>query len=178
MSKRVDAKITCPSCDHQFDFSLYRSIWGEYPENRELVMSDKINVATCPSCRKSTKLTFPFIYTNAKQFFAVWWEPHYDPQIDEDSKGYSKMLGQGNYLSTAPRIKEWTEFKQTILKFENGTSKGNPGVASNEMKEQMEGFLKHFQDKNTKKGKSGCLGVILLFLSLSTSILLLFSYIN
>jgi len=68
MSKRIDAKITCPNCSHQFDFTLYRSIWGEYPENRELVMSDKINVATCPSCKKSTKLAYPFIYTNAKQF--------------------------------------------------------------------------------------------------------------
>ena len=35
MSKRVEAKITCPNCDHQFDFTLYRSIWGEYSENRE-----------------------------------------------------------------------------------------------------------------------------------------------
>lgn len=63
MSKRIEAKISCPGCVNQFDFTLYRTIWGEYPENRELVMSDKINVATCPNCKKATKLPyllFPF----------------------------------------------------------------------------------------------------------------------
>jgi Zn ribbon nucleic-acid-binding protein len=127
MSKRIEAKITCPNCTNQFDFTLYRSIWGEYPENRELVMSNQINVATCPSCNYSTKLQYPFIYTNADQHFAVWWEPEFDPQIDSDSKAYSKMMGEGNYLASAPRIKSWGEFKETILKFENGQLKGNPG---------------------------------------------------
>jgi Zn ribbon nucleic-acid-binding protein len=58
MSKRIEAKITCPNCRNQFDFTLYRSIWGENPENRELVMSNKINVATCPSCSQPTKLQY------------------------------------------------------------------------------------------------------------------------
>lgn len=172
MSKRVEAKITCPACGNQFDYSLYRSIWGEYPENRDLVMSDKINVATCPNCQKSTKLDFPFIYTNAKHFFAVWWEPHFDPQIDKDSEGYTKMMGAGNYLATAPRIKNWAEFKQTIIKFETGALKGDPGTISKEMKEQMDGFLNHLQKKSIKKEKSGCLGIILLLLSISASLLL------
>jgi len=170
MSKRIDAQITCPNCSHQFDFTLYRSIWGEYPENRELVMSDKINVATCPSCKKSTKLAYPFIYTNAKQFFAVWWEPYYDVQIDKDAEGYQNMLGAGNYLATAPRVKDWTEFKETIVKFENGILKGNPGTVSNEMNQQMQGFLKSMQKSNSKQ-KSGCLGVIILFIVFSSSLL-------
>jgi Zn ribbon nucleic-acid-binding protein len=69
MSKRIEAKITCPNCSNQFDFTLYRSIWGEYPENRELVMTNQINVASCPSCNHATKLQYPFIYTNANQHF-------------------------------------------------------------------------------------------------------------
>ena len=75
MSKRIEAKITCPNCQNQFDYTLFRSIWGEYPANRELVMKDKINVAICNQCGIATKLNYPFIYTNAKQCFAVWWEP-------------------------------------------------------------------------------------------------------
>ena len=116
MSKRIEAKITCPNCGNQFDFTMYRSIWGEYPENRELVMTDQINVANCNSCNHSTKLEFPFIYTNANQNFAVWWEPEFDAQIDMDSQGYTQMMGEGNYLATAPRIKSWDDFKNTILK--------------------------------------------------------------
>jgi transcription elongation factor Elf1 len=160
MSKRVEAKISCPNCNHQFDFTLYRSIWGEYPENRELVMTDKINVASCPSCNVSTKVVYPFIYTNTNQQFAVWWEPLYDAQIDSDKVGYAKMVGEGNYLATAPRIKDWNEFKNTILKFERGELKAKTGTISKDMEDKMQGFLKHIEDKN-KKSKSGCLGIAL-----------------
>jgi hypothetical protein len=166
MSKKVEATITCPHCYHQFKFSLYRSIWGEYPENRELVMSDNINVANCPSCKLDNKLVFPFIYTNANQHFAVWWEPEYDIQIDNDAVGYSKMLGQGNYLAAAPRIKNWNDFKNTILKFENGEIIGKPGEIGNEMQKQMNGFLKHLQDKNKKKN-NGCFGMLIFVFSIS-----------
>lgn len=170
MSKRIKAKITCPSCSKQFDFTLFRSIWGEYPENRELVMSDKINVATCPSCNQATKLEFPFIYTNVNQHFAVWWEPEFDAQIDSESRGYATMLGEGNYLAAAPRIKNWKEFKNTILKFENGELIGKVGVMGKEMNNQMEGFLKHLQDQNKKKN-SGCLGVVLILFVFSAGLL-------
>ena len=169
MSKRLEAKINCPACGHQFDFTLYRTIWGEYPENRELVMSNKINVATCPSCKKETKLEFPFMFTNAKEQFAVWWEPKFDSQIGKDSEGYVRMLGAGNYLATAPRIKDWNEFKNTILKFERGELKAKPATLSKEMEDQMQGFLKHLQSQNKKKN-SGCLGNFLVLISLGASI--------
>lgn len=162
MSKRIEAKITCAYCESKFDFTLYRSIWGEYPENRELVMTDKINVAVCPSCNRATKLQYPFIYTNTKQLFAVWWEPVSDPQIDSDSEGYARMLGERNYLAAAPRIKDWNEFKNTILKFEKGELKGKVGAISGEMGDQMEGFLNHL--KNENKRNSGCMGVALLLI--------------
>ncbi len=160
MSKQIGAKITCPNCQTQFDVTLYRSIWGEYAANRELVMSDEINVVTCPKCNISNKLEFPFIYTNAKQHFAVWWEPEYDPQIDKDSQEYEKMLGPGNYFTTAPRIKNWGEFKATIVKYETGELKGNPGRMSTQMQGQIKGFLNHFQEKSKKK-KKGCFAFII-----------------
>lgn len=169
MSKRLEAKITCPSCGNQFDFTLYRTIWGEYPENRELVMSNKINVATCPRCTKQTKLPFPFMYTNAEQQFAVWWEPEFDAQIGKDSEGYVQMMGPGNYLAAAPRIKDWNEFKQTIIKFESGELKAKPAVISQEMNDQMQGFLKHLQNQNKKKN-TGCLGIFVLLLGFGASV--------
>ncbi|MBV3766147.1 hypothetical protein [Phocaeicola vulgatus] len=54
------------------------------------------------------------LYVDAVKQFAVWWEPVYDPQIDEMTVGFSKMLGHGNYYETAPRISDWEEFKETI----------------------------------------------------------------
>lgn len=168
MSSRVEAKITCPHCGFQFPFTLYRSIWGEYPENRELVMSDKINVAKCSSCGNSTKLSYPFIYTNSKQFFAVWWEPSYDAQIDKDAEGYAKMLGENNYLATAPRIKNWNEFKNTIIKFENGELMGQLGNKSDEFTKKVEVSIKQILQNSTAKPKGGCSLIFLFILALST----------
>lgn len=176
MSKRLEAKITCPKCSHSFDYTLYRSIWGEYPENRELVLSNQINVAVCPNCKTSTKLPFPFIYTNAKQHFAVWWEPVFDAQIDSDKAGYAKMLGSGNYLATAPRVQDWEEFKTTIQRFEKGELTGQVGALSKDLEKDMHGFLKHLQNENKKKQSGGgCLGVVI-FLMLFVTIA--FSSVN
>ena len=157
MSKKIEAKVTCPNCQHQFDFTLYRSIWGEYPENRELVMSDKINVATCSKCGTASKLPFALIYTNADRHFAVWWEPSYDAQIDADTMLYTQTLGEGNYMATAPRIKDWEEFKNTIIKFEKGELEGKPAVMSSELQDKMQGFLKHIENQNKQSKSSGCL---------------------
>lgn len=168
MSKRLEATITCPNCRKQFEYTLYRSIWGEYPANRELVMSNKINVATCDICTTETKLVFPFMYTNAKQCFAVWWEPVYDPQIDTDTDGYISMLGKDNYLATAPRIKDWEEFKNTIIKFENGELETKPPEMSPKLNNLMEGVIKDLE-KNSKK-KSGCLGAIMAFVFIIPSV--------
>ena len=175
MSQRIESNITCPNCSNQFSFTLYRSIWGEYPENRELVMTDKINLATCPLCNHMTKIQFPFIYTNADKFFAVWWEPEYDPQIDRDSSGYSKMMGAGNYLATAPRIKDWNEFKKTILKFEKGELQGKPGVFGKELQDQMQGFLKQTKNQNQNKHKQGCLSMLLFIILFLGTIIFYFS---
>lgn len=171
MSKRIEATITCPNCSHQYAFTLYRTIWGEYPENRQLVMNDEINVAECPSCSHRTKLPVALMYTNARQHFAVWWEPEYDPQIDSDATGYKKMLGQNNYLATAPRVKDWEDFKDTIRKFESEELQAEKGEVSPEMTKHMEGFLKHLQEQNKKKQSSGCMLTLIILLSASTIIL-------
>ena len=170
MSKRIQVKLTCPNCSNQFDFTLYRSIWGKYPENRELVMTNQINVATCPSCNHSSKIEYPFIYTEHNQHFAVWWEPENDAEIDRDTEEYVKIFGEGNYFATAPRIKSWSEFKDTILKFENGELKGKPIVMSKNKNNQISEFTKQTKDQNTKKS-SGCLGVALILIVLSSTLL-------
>ena len=120
MSKIINAEIKCPKCQHQFEVSLYRTIWGEKPENRELVMNNRINVETCPSCQEKIRIGFPFLFSNAIKQFAVWWEPFHDPDIEKMSAGFASISGKNGYLSSAPRIKNWEEFKSTIVKFEKG----------------------------------------------------------
>lgn len=121
MSKKLEAKITCPHCNCIFDMELYRSIWGEYPENKELVLSDKINVAHCPNCHKDTKLAFSLLYTNTPKKIAVWWEPEFDQQVEKDIIAY-KLNAPKSYLANAQRIRDWNEFKNKIIELEKETT--------------------------------------------------------
>ena len=120
MSKRINVVIKCPKCQHQFEVALYKTIWGENPKNRELVLNDKINVVTCPSCQEVIWIRMSFLYTNAIKQFAVWWEPFPDPDIDAMSAGFAAISGNDGYLASAQRVKDWEEFKRTIIQFETG----------------------------------------------------------
>jgi hypothetical protein len=118
MSKTYEIQEKCPTCNMPFKITMYRSIWGEVPENRELVMSDSINRTTCKSCGMRITIQASLFYTNASNNFAVWYEPDPDPQIDADQQLHTLFGGASFYLAKAPRIKDWKEFKNTIIKFE------------------------------------------------------------
>jgi len=162
MSKKYEIEEKCPACSLPFKLTMYRSIWGEHPENREIVMSDAVNVAKCRACRLEIKIAASLFYTNAPNTFAVWWEPNPDPQIDADREGYIKLGGANCYLATAPRVKEWNEFKDTILKFERGELKGGPLTFSGD----LQGAFKAMADSSRSKKKGGCLGLMLFLSSL------------
>lgn len=76
------------------------------------------------------------------------------------------MAGKDHYLALAPRIKDWNNFKATIVKYEKGELKGNPGSTKTEFQGQMKGFLKHIQEQNEKKKKKGCFGVFIMMVVL------------
>lgn len=118
MSQKTITKIKCQNCQNQFDFTVYGSIWGEYPENRELVMSDKIITPTCNKCGWNTRIINSLMYTNVKRDFAVWWEPFPDPSIDSGKQEVINVLGKNSYLVTAPRVKSWIDFKEKIIELE------------------------------------------------------------
>ena len=119
MSKQVNATITCKNCRHNFEASLYRSIWIEYPENRRLISEDLINRVTCPKCTESQRLEFPFLCTNVKKKIAIWYEPYYDSAIDDDIKLYAAQFGNQSFYAMAPRIADWDEFKSKLIEMES-----------------------------------------------------------
>ncbi len=121
MSKQLAAQIRCPNCEHQFEATLYRSIWIEYPENRKLIFDDKINVVTCPACKSKTRLQFSFLCTNVREQIAVWYEPYPDPDVEKDAQLFAKRYGPRNFYATAPRIRDWNAFKEKIVELEQQT---------------------------------------------------------
>jgi hypothetical protein len=178
MSKKIDIKITCSNCHINYTATVFRTIWGEHEENRNLVMSDKINIVSCPSCNHRFKVPIALMYVDIKKQFAVWWEPVYDAQIDKDMIGYAQMFGEGNFYQKAPRITDWEEFKNVISKYYSGELKANPMKVSPKQQEAfaglMNGMLKDL--KKQEKKKRGCLGsLIFLFLFIGSISFLVFS---
>lgn len=145
MSKLVNIDINCPNCGSQYREKFFRTIWGEHESNRQMVMEDRINIASCPCCKHSFHLPLAMMYVDVEKQFAVWWEPNYDSGIDSDSAGYAQIFGLDNFYSVAPRVSDWNEFKSTINKYYSGEL-----VAPK--------ILKINGISGVSKKKSGCLG--------------------
>jgi len=156
MSKKLGANITCSSCKNVFPTELYRTIWAENPENRSLILGDKINAVTCPRCKHHERLQFPFLCTNVKRGFALWYEPYPDPQIDKDIADYRKHMGPDSFYANAPRISDWETFKEKLLEMEATapTEASTPSI-SPEMQEKMAGFTAYIEERNRQKRGGG-----------------------
>lgn len=152
MSKQVEVSITCPGCKNKFKTSLFRTLWVEYQENKDLVLYDRINLFTCPSCKSSARVKFPFLCTNVKKGFALWYEPYHDPEIDKDIAQYAAHFGTSSFYALAPRIKDWNEFKKRLIEMEETTHR-NPPVRpfiSPEMDAAVSGFVRAGRDSSNK----------------------------
>lgn len=158
MSKLVDAKIKCPQCGREYDVKLFRTVWGEHEEMRRLVMNDEVNVCTCPHCRHSFKASYPFMYVDVKQQFAVWWEPVHDSSIDSDAKGYAAMFGPNSFYAAAPRVADWNTFKETIQKYYRGELVGGKI-------EKLD--FSSLKTNASKVRNNGCLGMFVLLMVMS-----------
>jgi len=172
MSQKNRVKLSCSSCGHSFEATLYRTIWGEHDENRKLVLNDLINVVECPSCHIKTKVEYALFYNDTNVFCGVWWEPHPEPEIDQCAAGWVQMWGADNYMAQAPRIKDWDEFKETILKFYTGELKGTPPVLSRPKKKHRKKLFK--LPKLSKQQVLTLLGALVLLGSLSLATVSLF----
>lgn len=162
MSKLVDATITCPQCRKEYPVKLFRTLWGEHKELRDKVMNDEVNICKCPNCNYSFKAPFPFMYVDVRTGFAVWWEPTHDKGIDTDVAGYARMFGANSYYATAPRIADWQEFKETILKYYKGELVGGKV-------EKLD--FSALKQSNTKG--NGCILSLLLFIAVGISLTIL-----
>ncbi len=124
MSKRIEAELTCPQCQARFVDDVFLTLWIEDPKNRAMVFEDCVNVVHCPKCGWEIRVINTLFCTNRDLNFAVWYEPEPDPDIDVQAEGYAAIMGPTSYFATAPRVADWEEFKETILKFERGELKG------------------------------------------------------
>lgn len=133
---------------------LYRSIWIEDPENRKKIFDNDINVLDCPNCKDRTRIEFPFLATNVKRKFAVWYEPIPDPAIDADIQQYASHFGNDSFYAKAPRIRNWDAFKTKITELESSLySAGKAPNPSPEMQRELHGFVEYLH-KSGQVGKT------------------------
>lgn len=154
VSKKLGAEITCPKCEQKYPVQLYRSIWVEQPENKALILNDQINAVTCPRCKFQHRLEFPFLCTNVKRGFALWYEPYHDPQVDKDAADYRRHFGPDSFYAKAPRISDWTTFKKKMLEMEAAApQQAAPITPSAEMQKHMAGFMTYIEERQKQKEK-------------------------
>ncbi len=148
VSKKINVSITCPECSQAFSVELYRSIWVEDNKNLDLIKNDKINVMTCPRCHFHQRVEFPFLCTNVKRGFALWYEPYPDPQIDKDIADYKKMMGQNSFYARAPRIPVWSDFKKKLIEMESSSPiSAKPISISPDMQKKIAGFVEYLEER-------------------------------
>ena len=126
MSQKVKMIFECPSCKTEFSAEIFKTLWIEFPENRELVFKNSVNLVTCTGCGSPIKIETPLLCTNIKMNFAVWYDPRHDEHVTEEIRKYVKVLGADTYFATAPRIPDWEDFKSTLLKYEQGVIVNKP----------------------------------------------------
>jgi len=68
--------IRCPRCSDEFDVELWDSVnVADRPSARDEVMSNRLNVVTCPTCELSFRVDKSVLYLDPSRGFAVWWAP-------------------------------------------------------------------------------------------------------
>ena len=149
MSKQIEAEVGCPNCGNKFKTTLYRSLWVEDRDNRVRLMNDEINSVTCPSCKTTTRVEFPFLCTNVKRGIAIWYEPYHDPAIDTDIAQYSKHFGSSSFYARAARISNWEEFKRKLTELEALSAGSTPRVTpSPDLESFFKGFVRSLKTPN------------------------------
>lgn len=173
MSQLVDITAVCPQCGTSYSAKLFRTIWGEVEGNRTKVMEDRINIIECPHCHHKYHAPLAMMYVDVVKKFAVWWEPIHDPGIDELAYSFSAMLGPGNFYETAPRVKDWEDFKETINKYYRGELKGqSEAVTQRQQRTMGRSILCHQKDREreTPRIKFGCLSVIIFSIVIASAV--------
>ena len=161
MSKIIDLQIQCPDCGQQYQAKAFRTLWGDGCTADDFTsrLTENTNMVTCPHCGRSFRLPLGLMYVDVKAGFAVWYEPQFDSNIDDEARQYAAMFGADSYYAKAPRIKDWEEFKRTIWRYYTGELKANPIT-----KFDFGPLKQHVSKSATPHKKSGCLGVLLLLI--------------
>jgi len=120
MSIRLKEKITCPKCGFVYEKECFPSVDAAAdPELRARVVSGEICVASCPSCKVTTRLIYPCMYQDAEKGFAVYFLPRTESR-SVSVNGEMEALMEDKTVRTRRLVDDYTELMEKIAIFENG----------------------------------------------------------
>lgn len=157
MSKTYSAAFPCGACGNRIEATLFRTLWIEVPENRLMVFEDRVNAPLCGKCGTRNQIDASLMATNKEMNFAVWYDPEGDPDIDKMAGMFVVTMGEGNYMSTAPKVADWDEFKRTIEKFESGELVGKAPIVG-DIRAGLDAAVKADMERARGEKKPGFLG--------------------
>jgi len=63
MSRVDNVEVSCPTCNQKFETPIWRSLNTVLnPAEKDLLLSDKLFIATCPKCHAESPIIYPILY--------------------------------------------------------------------------------------------------------------------
>ncbi len=76
MSVKDTCEVRCPSCGHEEQVQVWRSINVAHdPDARELLLAHQVNVFRCPECGYESLIDVDLLYHDPEQRFCVQFYP-------------------------------------------------------------------------------------------------------
>lgn len=138
MSKAIGHSEACPQCGATMEFYHYASINVTIePDLRERVLDDTINSQTCSNCGSVTRFVGDLLYHDMSRLFMVKFMAKASEQEKQEVLPPTlPFLADCFLLSHPPIVRDWQEFKATILHLE----KTNPRDSSRRAPEHKQGI--------------------------------------
>src|SRR4051794_36525944 len=86
MSMPTPIPVTCPGCQHEQDFTAWRSLNVTLDRDRKAdVVSGKLTRFTCDQCGHTAEVVYPMLYHDMERRLMVWMLPK-DPDAPEPAE--------------------------------------------------------------------------------------------
>ena len=126
MSSRMKISVTCPECNGEYPFVMWKSINTTLnPEMKAAVKDRSAFLFECPSCGKKTYVDYGFLYHQMEDRIMIHYanseenaEVIYKMMTEDDPTGMLQNMRKENYLIRI--VRSQNELLEKIAIFEEG----------------------------------------------------------
>ena len=122
MSTVTTIQITCPACNTEQDYTMRGSVNGaERPDLKEELLAGRLNVTTCPTCKRNIQVAHPIFYSDPSHKYWIWLLPAPEEADPEELEEIEEVLEDEVPADFICRtVREMNEFLEKIRVLEDG----------------------------------------------------------